>query len=335
MAILIPKLSDLPKVAPTVLLEGSYVPEVGIKYDVKDVEYFKWDCFQKSAIPSLQKSPKHYWHMRNTKFSSAAMNEGNLLECLTLEPHLFRKYFVVPDKTFPWKKKETKTNPYPKAEMRPWSYNYPYCQDWKKEMEARGKIVTSEKIIDKVIESMKVMATKKTIMTLLDGHKQVCLVWVDPLTGVRCKARLDILNNVSIDENIVDLKKTKDASWSDKGKGGFKGEIEKYGYYIQDAFYSDGYEVLQKYRIPFIFVAVEIEPPYECASYALREDTQIQGRIEYRLGLEKYQEMILSGENKGYPDQIVDMDIPPYKLWNTNEIESKYMQLHSFEEEGE
>ena len=326
----IPKWTDLPTEVPFALINSASHPEPGIYPDVPDSTYFSWDCFQKSAISSINKSAKHYWEYRSSQFTSKAMNEGKLLECLLLEPHLFDRYFVVPPPTFTRPIKVTRAKPLGGFETLDWAFTYDYCQKWKKGHEINGKIVVTQRDIDVVIESIKVIATRKNVTDLLGGKKQVALVWEDPVTKVMCKARLDILNDID-DMNICDLKKTKDASWSDTGDGGFKREILTYDYHGQGAFYSDGYEVLTGNRIPFIFIAVEIVPPYECATYALRNDSLLQGRVNYKKGLYKYQEMILGGVKSGYAQKIIDLDIPAYALKNTDFIDDKYMQLGEFE----
>ncbi len=300
------------------------VPEVGIYENIPFEEYLRWDCFSKSAIKSLLTSPAHYKSYRDTPLNTKAIREGRLLDCMLLEPELFYEQFVIPPDFYRApEKKATKKEPNPKIVKLPWSPYTKYCKEWKERQESKGLIVVKQEDVEKAINCMKVIGSKPNIKSQFDGKKQVSIVWNDPITGVRCKARFDILN----DESIDDLKKTKDASWSDVGDGGFKREIATYGYDEQGALYTDGWEVLTGERKPFNFVAVEYFPPFECASYSLREDSLLNGRIKYRKAMVVYQKINEENQYDGYPDELIDLDIPMYKMIDRDSIPESQMTL--------
>jgi hypothetical protein len=243
---------------------------------------------------------------------------------MLLEPELFYDQFVIPPDHYKApEKKPTKKEPNPKIVKFDWNPYTNYCKDWKKRQEGNGLIVVKEADVEKAVNCMKVIGSKPNIKKQFEGTKQVSIVWDDPMTGVRCKARFDILN----DESIDDLKKTKDASWSDTGDGGFKREISNYDYDCQGALYTDGWEVLTGERKPFNFIAVEYFPPFECASYSLRDESILNGRIKYRKAMLTYQKIREEDRYDGYPDELIDLDIPMYKMIDRDSIPESQMSL--------
>lgn len=297
-----------------------HVAPPGIYYDMPFEEYLRINAFHKSAMSELRKSPRHYWHFKNTPLDTKAIREGRLLETVLLEPELFYEQFVIyPDYYMDYEYKKSVKRPNPPLIKMEWSNARKYCQTWKKEQEARGKIPIAEKDVDEVIECAAVIASKSELRKLIQGQMQVTMVWVDPKTGVLCKARIDILR----DDMIVDLKKTKDASYSNTGKGGFSNEILNFGYHEQGALYSDGWEVLNNHRLPFVFLAVEKFAPFECAGYPLREDSLITGRYNYRAMQIVYRDILEEGKYHGYPNQLQDIDIPAYQLLQQENVDTK------------
>lgn len=87
---------------------------------------------------------------------------------------------------------------------------------------------------------------------LKTGFQEVTLIWDDPETGVRCKARLDWNPGQRI---LADLKKTADVSR-------FTYQMRDLNYPIQAAHYSTGARECGIEVDTFIFVAVEACPPY-------------------------------------------------------------------------
>ena len=300
-------------------------PEIGIYKSVPFEEYLKWDCFSKSAIKSLKTSPRHYLEYRNTPINTKAIKEGRLLDCMLLEPELFDDQFIIPpDKYLDYEKKPTTKTPEPKKIMKDWSPYSAYCKKWKVDAESHGLTVVKEEDVQKAINCMGVIASKDKIKEMFEGEAQVSIVWDDPMTGVRCKARFDILG----EEGINDLKKTKDASYSDEGTAGFKGEIAFYDYDAQAALYQDGWYVLTGELKPFSFIAVEYFPPFECAAYPLREDSLINGRIKYRQAQEVYTKIIKEDRYEGYPNELIDIDIPMYKMIDRDKFPVEKMNYY-------
>lgn len=87
---------------------------------------------------------------------------------------------------------------------------------------------------------------------LRSGNQEVTLIWDDPETGARCKARLDWHPGKSV---LVDLKKTASV-------GKFARQIVDLCYDVQGGHYANGSDACGLKPDTFIFVAVEAAPPY-------------------------------------------------------------------------
>ena len=102
---------------------------------------------------------------------------------------------------------------------------------------------------------------------------EVSIAWTDPLTGLRCKGRLDKLN----DPLIVDLKTTS------RSVAEFERDVAAYAYDVQAAFYIDGLTTLiGNYDYRFGIVAVERNAPHAVRAAELHEDAVDAGRTKYR-----------------------------------------------------
>lgn len=101
---------------------------------------------------------------------------------------------------------------------------------------------------------------------------------------------------------VVDLKTTQDAS-----PDGFIKSVANFGYYIQEPFYVDVLDSLNKPVNRFIFVAVETKPPYMVGIYELDYISRDHGRSEYMRAIEIY-------------NRIDDFKAPVYKDTEDGEI---------------
>ena len=119
------------------------------------------------------------------------------------------------------------------------------------------------------------------IVKLLVGKKEVPMVWEDSLSSVKCKGKVDIINN----DIIVDIKTTQDASFE-----GFRRSAYKYGYNRQASYYLDGFEAKE-----FIFVVIEKKAPYNIGVYHCSNDFIDSGGEEYTSLLMEYKKYFIDG----------------------------------------
>ena len=299
-------------------------PEPGIYYDVPFEEYLKWEAFSKSGISHIMKSPKHYRLYRDEdRKQTSSMKLGSLTDCLLLEPEKFDSMFITTPATYEKVVKETKKHGKEIA-IKDWDWRSKFCQQWRADKEQLCLTVVTPKEVDEAMEMVNAIKNTKTGSRLIQGKPQVSLFWIDDELQVPCKARLDIDH----DECIPDLKTTKngrpdveivfddpeDCEQANQDTRGFRKEMFTYGYHQQGAFYTDGYEILSGIRKAFVIIAVENFAPYHTSFHCIREDSLFTGRVDYKKALRIYRNCLIHDKWPGYPDCIVDEDIPPYAL---------------------
>jgi hypothetical protein len=128
-----------------------------------------------------------------------------------------------------------------------------------------------------------------------DTRREVSIVWDDPVTKVRCKARLDAVNLLA----IIDLKTTQDAST-------FERQILAYHYHRQLAWYQWGWSLVSGGELLSpVLIAVETEPPFGVRSASLSERLIEAGREELEVCLARIARALNSDVWPGYanPEQ--------------------------------
>ena len=102
-----------------------------------------------------------------------------------------------------------------------------------------------------------------------EGASEVTLIWDDPTTGLRCKARLDFFT----EGVICDIKKTQDVKK-------FRNTLVTFNYDIQAAWYLMGAQACGLAAVKFVFIAIEAEAPYKVATGVLSDRWDEYGRSE-------------------------------------------------------
>jgi len=106
---------------------------------------------------------------------------------------------------------------------------------------------------------------------------------------------------------IFDLKTCQDASAED-----FPKSAGRFGYHLQDAFYSDGYEAITGERPRFIFGAVEKLAPFVVQLFEFDLASRERGRKSYQRALSLYAEGQRTGQWPGYQADVYQMTLPPW-----------------------
>lgn len=132
----------------------------------------------------------------------------------------------------------------------------------------------------------------ETAMRLLsEGRPEVSAYALDEPTGVLRRARFDWLGTGI----LSDLKTTRCAEpWS------FAGDVAKYGYHQQAAWYLDLARDLGHPAEAFAFIVVEKEPPHLVEVYDLDAAAIDRGRELNRRALERFRDCTASGLWPGY-----------------------------------
>src|SRR5438477_1003574 len=147
------------------------------------------------------------------------------------------------------------------------------------------------------------------------GEAEMTLIWSDPETGVRCKARPDYLP--AHGRWLVDLKTAASAnprSWRD--------QAYRLGYHARAAWYLDSAAaVLGQIPEEYWFVIVEKEPPYLVSVVSFDTDGLAWGRIANRKACQRFAVSAAANEWPGYRepgqnhDRAFRIGLPPWALY--------------------
>lgn len=264
-------------------------PEPGIYENVAFEEYLAWDAINNSSLSRAARSMAHFRHADPPK-ETQALKLGSLAHAGTLEPlSIIKRYVVMP--------------PFEEQVRRPdgTRYTSPKASgDYKRLVGEFERANADKTIVDETTYDMMVgivesiMANERARSFLAGaGPAEVSIVWDDPSTGLRCKARVDRWRKDA--QLLADLKTTIDAS-------DFERSIFRYGYHRQGAFYSDGMLYTTGAEHEFGIVAAEKVKPYGVRAATLHEETIDAGRDEYKRLLRQIARSIESDTWPGYED---------------------------------
>ena len=208
-----------------------------------------------------------------------------------------------------------------------WSTNATWCKRWIADREAKGKDVVKAKDLEAAQNMCREIHKLPDFQRAIDGAKfEVSIVWTDPDTQIRCKARLDVWNPET--GQIADAKKTgKSAAWDR-----FERDVWYYRYHCQMAMYRDGANVLlakegQELPSPGLFRLIVVEDwgGHEGAIYKMVDDPRAPTYPLFRDGRETYRGMLLgvkNANNDGYwpphnpgPGGLTEEAIPELSDW--------------------
>lgn len=259
--------------------------ELGFYNNIEFSEYLADPAINNSGLKIFSQSAAKYKFWRNNdRPGTPAQTEGSALHCAILEPKQFAKRFG--------KKSAPRKGSAGRAE---WDTQNPKA------------IPLTPGQWDNVRGMTSAFPGNCTIAReLLEtgaGTPELSIFFDDPMTGLRCKIRPDFLGN---DDVIIDLKSTKNGS-----PAGFLGEIMRWGYHYQAAFYVRGVnaafrasEVKRQVRA-FIIIAIENFAPYEVATYMIPSDMIRDAQQQIDTNLERYAECLKNDVWPGYPNKIM------------------------------
>lgn len=274
-------------------------PEPGVYPGVPAELYHGWEAGRTSQLKLFERSPAHArYAILHQAEATTYMNVGQALHVATLEPEKFREEFVVA----PHVDRRTNVGKATWAEFQ---------------MASAGKTVLSGKEHDLAANMSAAVYRHPFAQELLQNvtHSELSLVWDDPTTGIRMKARLDILTTASGFTWIVDLKSTVDAS-----PRGFGRQIANLHYDLQAAIYLDGANVLMPHPRRFAFIAAEKEPPYCVAVYDMGAEDLAVGYAKYRRWAGQWK---ACNETNTWPGYGAGLQTPWIPGWNRRDFEEE------------
>jgi len=172
-----------------------------------------------------------------------------------------------------------------------------------------GKVPLLRKDYERVQDMAAALLNHPEAAALITGNGPVeqALVWLDEDSGVMCRAMLDKQTRVAGVPVIVDYKTTTEAA-----EDAVRKSVVSYGYDMQAAFYSDGYQVLKLARPDFLFVFQETAPPHLIRIVRLDDDAMATGARLNRRALEMFRDCRDAGVWPGYPHEIHEVSLPPW-----------------------
>ena len=299
-------------------------PEPGVYPGVPAETYHRWDAPSNSLLKLGERSALHMrFAMLEPMDPTKYMHEGTALHTLVLEPHLYAELVVVKSQCAAEKKSGDQCS----NEGNRYRDGHWFCgvKGHDPEPDAlddgtAGHVVLSEEAAGNVESTAQAVLEHPVVAKLLVGaERELSIVWDDPTTGQRCKARLDIWNpDLAM---IGDIKKVQDAS-----PDAFPRDFYNRRYYRQAAMYEDA--VIYAGLAPMVdavkFIAAELEPPHGAKVYDVDRDALRLGHEEYTALLRLYRDCVVNGAWPGYHEEPEMLSLP---AWAAREISERLMRI--------
>lgn len=207
-----------------------------------------------SNLSHMRKSPAHYLHaLTNKRKDTSALNTGSALHTLVFEPETYAERFT----TYAASKSKGE------GARKAW-------EAFQEDARERGLIILDADEEARAQGCAAAVRSKASAyIAPSKGRAEIPITWTDADTGLLCKARLDWL---TIDRVLVELKSTRSTD-----ERNFANQAWKLGYFHAQMFYSMGVAAATGCtldEVPFLFVAVESEPPYDVALFEPCEETR-------------------------------------------------------------
>lgn len=266
-------------------------------------EYATWKAVNFSTLKYMDKSPHHYRHAVDVgREDSTSLLKGRAAHTAVFEPDEFgRKYAVY---------KATKQRKGPKWEA------------FKAAHEGDSILRLDE--YEQALAIRDAVRKHDVVKRLLErGHAEQSITWTDPLTGLKCKARLDWFNELC----LADLKgvSTTDARI-------FGNLAARMKYHVQMAWYSDGLMLSHGVRPPAKLIAAEVGPEHDVAVFPLSDEDLFAGTETYQGWLKRVAECRESGVWPGrYPEEE-PLSLPKYIFEDENQEDGSSMIVADEEE---
>lgn len=201
------------------------------------------------------------------------------------------------------------------------NYNTNAAKDARDKAIADGKVpMLAEKYAEAEAIAQAVRDHRTAGPLFAEGDAEQSGFWRDPEFGVWRRCRWDWLTPY---QEVADLKTCASASPHDD----IPKAMHNFGYYLQNAWYRDGFtELFGEEPRDFLNVFVSTEPPYLITIARLDDKAVSLGRQRCRAALEKYRDCTEAGVWPAWSDDITDISLP---YWAERQIESEI--LHEFD----
>lgn len=269
--------------------QGAEPPVPGVYNGVSFPEYHAWSVASNSRLNVLRRSAAHLRAYLDEPTDTPALIQGRAIHCAVLEPDSFASRYA-----------RFEGDARTKAD-----------KELREHLTAKfgdGFVLKADEF-DMCLKARDAIHAHHRASKLLsgDGQNELSLVWDDPETGVRCKARHDRHSPWLVGGAVVDVKTTRDASPRE-----FEKSIYSYGYHRQGALYLSGATTLGLPAGHFVIIAVEKTPPFCVSVCRVSEGALNAGAEQITPLLRRYAECVEKNEWPGYSEDIVDVTLPDY-----------------------
>lgn len=305
-------------------------PRTGLVHGLGIAEYHSGIELSNSQLTDLAACPAKFYALHRdperpvkVRVETASQLAGNLAHCAFLEPFAFdKRYTPLPDDA-PRRPSESQWNAKKSNESSE------AAKEWWSSFEAQNvgkQIISAESfrvaaLQAKSLRNLPSVFGGRSMKDLLIGAApEVSAFWTDPLTGVLCRCRPDLVVPINPRQVVlIDVK-----TFSDCTPREFLRQIHRMRYHVQASFYSEGYARASGMEVvAFIFAVVEDSWPFLAASYQLGTESMHEGELEHRSLLDTYAECSRSNVWPGYTTTTAVLELPSYAL-TPQEVEVSY-----------
>ena len=228
---------------------------VGIHENVPFETYCRLPYLNHSALKAMDKSPRAFKHaLEHSSEPNDGQRLGTGLHALVLEPERLADMLIDP----PINPKTGKAYGSDTNAWAEYAASHP------------GKLILSAEERERLNLMVKSLHANPLIREHLEAparHIEETMIWDCPLTGMRCKGRVD-LRHVGVAR--LDVK----SSRSGIDPQTFRSTLIRFGYHTQDAFYAIGASVLNLPEKHHYIAAVESEGDHDSALYEIDDATR-------------------------------------------------------------
>ena len=277
-------------------------PPDGIYEGIPFDDYLAWDAVSSSKLRGgKRRTILHARYASEQDDETDAMKKGSLAHCLALEG------IQAAEARFIREPEELLDDPSYKNPRQ----GKPY-QQWKAAQD--GPIVKREDWQAACLMVEQVYQHKSASRLLMaPGMREVSLITTDEATGLRLKARLDLLTRgQSGRPMVIDIKSAREAS-----RPKFTRAVFDQGYHMQSEFYARVVRALTGENPSVGFVVIENAAPFACATYDMTEWLGV-GRFENDIWLRRWAAAVKSNHWPGYPGTF---EMLPCPQWVDHELE--------------
>lgn len=277
------------------MTERHETPGPGLYEGIPDEQYFAWDAFNASTAKKIDKTTclDAYKELLKPREPTAAMQKGTALHLACLMPNEFDER-IAEGLGIDRRSNDNKAKHAEHA------------------VKHEGKIILPAKDYDwclKAAEAMQQNAMAMSVLNMAGVKKELCIIWLDRGTGIKCKAKLDLLGRWQGSINVIADVKSTDCDMSDD-------ELEKavgrFGYEIQASSYLGGVNALSESEREFWFIWVNSKNPSAIRVTNLDEWALKEGEHKYRKAITAWAKCQETGVYKGWPQKLTTLSLKPW-----------------------